>query len=350
MNKIKVFIIDDSAIVREILMEKLSKHPLIEVVGSALDPFIARDKLEKLEVDVITLDIEMPRMDGLTFLKYLMKYRPIPVIVISSLTDSTNQASMTALEMGAVDIVPKPGGPFSVDEVIELLIEKIIITSEIDPGKLIQKNVKAESKVLQAQGRKILSSIAVTNKIIAVGASTGGTQAMEVLFKTFEVDFPPTLAVIHMPEKFTFTFANRLNELCHVTVKEAVNHELVLPGTVYIAPGNYHMMIQSDGTENRIRILTGPKLFGQRPAVDVLFNSIADNIGKNSLGVLLTGMGKDGANGLLNIKNSGGTTIAQDEKTSIVYGMPKEAAALGAANHILPLEKITENMKRLMKF
>jgi two-component system chemotaxis response regulator CheB len=349
MEKIKVFIIDDSAIVRQILTDSLSRHPGIEVVGSAPDPFIARDKLETLDVDVITLDIEMPRMDGLTFLKYLMKYRPIPVIVVSSLTDNANRASMEAMEMGAADIVPKPGGPFSVDEVVETLIEKIRIVHCIDPDKLSKYSEQPEPEKCRKSGRNILSTISGTNKLIAVGASTGGTQALEILFGTFGIHFPPTLAVIHMPAKFTDTFAKRLNEICPVTVKEAVHDELILPGTVYLAPGNYHLTLKSVGTENRIRIVMGPKFYNQRPAVEVLFDSVAENIGRNSLGVLLTGMGKDGAQGLLNIKKSGGITVAQDEKTSIVYGMPKEAADIGAADYILPLDKITDFIREKLK-
>ncbi|HPO50430.1 MAG TPA: response regulator, partial [Spirochaetota bacterium] len=220
MGKIKTFIIDDSAIVRSVLTEKLGSNPEIEVVGSALDPYIAREKMEKIEVDVITLDIEMPRMDGLTFLKYLMKYRPIPVIIVSSLSERGNKASMEALELGAIDIVPKPGGPLSIDEVVDILTEKILMTRELDYDKF-QKFCLKNSEIKDVKKDKILSRLDTTDKLIAVGASTGGTQALEILFKGFEVDCPPTLAVIHMPPKFTFTFANRLNDICKVKVKEA---------------------------------------------------------------------------------------------------------------------------------
>lgn len=348
MKKIKVFIIDDSAIVRQILTEKLSKHPRIEVVGSALDPFTAREKLDRLDVDVITLDIEMPRMDGLTFLKYLIKYRPLPVIVVSSLTNCTNRASMEALELGAVDIVPKPGGPFSIEEVIELLIEKIIIASQVDQEKLQVVSQRLSQNQVKEKQTKYLSKIETTDKLIAVGASTGGPQALEILFKGFEIDFPPTLAVIHMPEKFTASYANRLNELCSVTVKEAENNEKIYPGTVYIAPGNYHMGLKSVGTEKLIKIQTGPKVFNQRPAVDILFDSVAENTGKNTIGLLLTGMGRDGAKGLLKIKNVGGYTIAQDETSSVVFGMPKEAIELGAATKVLPLDKMVQHIKQVL--
>lgn len=351
MEKIKVFIIDDSAIVRQILTEKLSKHPQIEIVGSALDPYIARDKLEKTEVDVITLDIEMPKMDGITFLKYLMKYRPTPVIIVSSLTDKTNRASMEALELGAIDIVPKPGGPLSVDEVVDILISKILIAQKVNRSKLVDysQKITERSSLIKGKGEKILSRITATNKLIAVGTSTGGTQALEVLFKNFDIDFPPTLAVIHMPAGFTTTFAKRLNDICQVTIKEAEDGERAMSGTIYIAPGNFHMSIRTIGTEKRIKIQNGPKFFGQRPAVEVLFNSVAENIGKNSIGVLLTGMGRDGAEGLLNIKKSGGYTIAQDEESSIVFGMPKEAIDIGAADIVLPLDRITDRIKDMLK-
>ncbi len=348
MDKINVFIIDDSAVVREILAEKLSKHPRITVVGTAIDPFVAREKIVKLKVDVITLDIEMPKMDGLTFLKYLMKYYPIPVIVVSSLADKQNRASMEALELGAVDIVPKPGGPYSVNDIIDLLTEKIFAASEVDfeKIKMISKKNMIENKINNKM--KYLSRIKTTNKLIGVGASTGGTSAMEIFFRGFDIDFPPTLAVIHMPEKFTGTFAARLNDLCRVNVKEAENNERALPGNIYLAPGNYHMIVKSIGTDNIIKILKGPKVHGQRPAVDILFQSIADNIGENSIGVLLTGMGKDGAAGMQKMKNNGSITLAQDEATSIVFGMPKAAIDLNVVDYVQPIDRIADKLKILL--
>ena len=345
MKKIKVLIVDDSAIVRKLLTERLSANPNIEVIGSAIDPYAARTIIENNEVDVITLDIELPRMDGLTFLKYLMKYHPLPVIIVSSIVDKDKTTVMEALELGAVDIVPKPGGPFSIEEVIEILTEKILNIKKINYSKLKTFSEKLLNKVDNKDTKKYLTRIETTDKIIAVGASTGGTQALETLFKGFDIDFPPTLAVIHMPENFTYTFAKRLNDICAISIKEAENGEKILHGTVYIAPGGYHMMIKTVGKDKYIKIANGPKVFNQRPAVDVLFNSIAENIGKNAVGVLLTGMGRDGAVGLLNIKNKGGYTVAQDEKTSIVFGMPKEAIELGAAQEILPLPKISGQLK-----
>jgi two-component system, chemotaxis family, protein-glutamate methylesterase/glutaminase len=348
MSKINVLIIDDSAVVREILSSKLAHHPRINVVATAIDPYIAREKLARHQVDVITLDIEMPRMDGLTFMKYLMRYYPVPVVVVSSLTDHKNRASLKALELGAVDIVPKPGGPYSVGEIIDILAEKIIAASHADFDK-----IKEAAQVKQARAvfgaEKYLARIETTNKLIAVGASTGGTTALEKLFSSFDRSFPPTLAVIHMPEKFTRTFAERLNELCPVVVKEAEHNERVFSGTVYIAPGNYHLAVRAVGAERIIKIIKGPKLHNQRPAVDVLFQSVADHIGENAVGVLLTGMGKDGAAGLKRMREKGAYTIAQDERTSIVFGMPKVAIEMGAAVSVLPLPKIADDIAAHLK-
>jgi two-component system chemotaxis response regulator CheB len=349
MKKVNVLIIDDSAVVREILSSKLGERPDINVVGAALDPYLAREKLAKHEVDVITLDIEMPRMDGLTFLKYLMKYYPVPVVIVSSLTDRRNRASLAALELGAVDIVPKPGGPYSVGEIIDLLAEKIVAASYADFEKVKAAALKIQKRAADKKRVKFLTRIETTNKLIAVGASTGGTTALETLFRSFDKGFPPTVAVIHMPERFTRTFAERLNELSSVDCKEAEHNERVLPGTVYVAPGNYHLMVKAVGTERILKVVKGPKLHNQRPAVDVLFDSVAENIGENAVGVLLTGMGKDGAEGLLSIKEEGGYTIAQDERTSIVFGMPKAAIDRGAASAVLPLDKIADHIRQRLK-
>ena len=344
MKKINVLIIDDSAVVRDILTTQLSKNDKINIVGTAIDPFVAREKIVKTDVDVIILDIEMPRMDGLTFLKYLMKYYPIPVIILSSLTDKKNRASIEALELGAIDIVPKPGGPYSVSDVIDVLMEKIFIASEIDFNKI--KDAAKKRIELMKTNKKVhyLTKIKTTNKLIAVGASTGGTNAMEILFREFDKTFPPTLAVIHMPEKFTASYANRLNDLCEPVVKEAENNERALPGHIYIAPGNYHLIVKLIGAEYILKIIKAPRLFNQRPAVDYLFNSVAENVGQNSIGILLTGMGRDGADGLLKIKENGGHTIAQDEKTCIVFGMPKSAIDIGAVDKILSIYKIVDDI------
>lgn len=343
MKKIQVLVIDDSAIVRDILSRQLSAYPEIEVADTAGDPYIARSKIENEDFDVVTLDIEMPRMDGLTFLKYLMKYRPMPVIVVSSLVSGNNQAALEALELGAVDMVRKPGGPFSVEEVVEDLSEKIITAAAVPRSRLlaVSNRLAAKSGTMHT-----LSKITTTNRLIVVGASTGGTIALEELFTRFTPDFPPALAVIHMPERFTASFAARLDGLCQMHVKEAENGETVMPGTIYIAPGGYHMLVGTSGADRIIRIKNGPKLFGQRPAVDVLFNSAAENIGRNCIAALLTGMGRDGAAGMKAIRDAGGYTIAQNEETCIVFGMPKEAIALGGACEVAPLDRIAASIKK----
>jgi two-component system chemotaxis response regulator CheB len=344
MKRIKVFVIDDSAVVRDILTNKLSGYGNIDVVGSAIDPYIAREKLARLDVDVIVLDIEMPRMDGLTFMKYLMKYRPHPVIIVSSLTDNKNLASIKALELGAIDIVPKPGGPFSVNDVLASLAEKITVAADIDFEKLKANTIQSGTGK-KIRDNNILSTISTTHKLIGIGASTGGTNALETLFKGFEKTFPPAIVVIHMPESFTKNFAERLDELCPVCVKEAENNEKVETGCVYVAPGNYHLTVKSMGKDQILKVVKGPQVNHHRPSVDVMFKSIAENVGKNCIGILLTGMGKDGAEGLYLINQQGGFTIAQDEATSIVFGMPKEAIRLGAVDAILPITEISGKIK-----
>jgi two-component system, chemotaxis family, protein-glutamate methylesterase/glutaminase len=341
MKKIRVLIVDDSAIVRDILSRELSVCPGIEVAGTAGDPYIARSKLESDAIDVITLDIEMPRMDGLTFLRYLMKYKPMPVIIVSSLVSSSNPAAIQALELGAVDIVHKPGGPFSIGDIVTDLSLKIRQAAAMPVSRLIAASARLQTQEhIAVSGHPALSHISTTNLLAVIGTSTGGTIALEELFTKFTADFPPTLAVIHMPERFTASFAERLDGLCALHVKEAVDGETVMPGTIYIAPGGLHMLVAASGANRIIRIKNGPKLFAQRPAVDVLFNSAAENVGKNCIGALLTGMGRDGATGLKAIRDAGGYTIAQDEASSIVFGMPKEAIALGAACEVTPLDKI----------
>jgi two-component system, chemotaxis family, protein-glutamate methylesterase/glutaminase len=341
MKKTRVLIVDDSAIVRDILSRELETCPEIEVAGTAGDPYIARNKIEAGDIDVITLDIEMPRMDGLTFLRYLMKYKPIPVIIVSSLVTPNNQAAIEALELGAVDIVHKPGGPFSVEDVVGDLCVKIREAAALPLSRLIAASLRLnESGLNQQRTRHALSQISTTNKLAVIGTSTGGTIALEELFSSFTPGFPPVLAVIHMPERFTASFAQRLDKLCELHVKEAENGEVVMPGTIYIAPGGYHMLVTTSGADRIIRIKNGPKVCGQCPAVDVLFNSAAEAVGKNCIAALLTGMGHDGAAGMKAIRSAGGYTIAQDEASCIVFGMPKEAIALGAACEVTPLADI----------
>ena len=343
MNKIRVLVVDDSAIVRKVLSEELSKYQDIEVVGTAPDPYVARDKIVLLKPDVITLDIEMPRMDGLTFLRKLMKYYPVPAIVVSSLTTKGGKLTLEALDIGAVDVIAKPGVAYSVGDMSAQLAEKIRGAARARISKRTEDNNDT------APGPQPMKALAQTsNKVIAIGASTGGTVALRSLLVQMPANSPGILIVQHMPANFTTAFAERLNGLCQITVKEAKDNDSVSNGTALIAPGNYHMLLRRSGARYYVEVKTGPMVHHQRPAVDVLFKSTARYAGANAIGVILTGMGADGAVGLLEMKNMGAGTIAQDEKTCVVFGMPKEAIKLGAADKILPLEKIASEIMRMV--
>lgn len=339
---IKVLIIDDSAMIRKVFEQELNKDPEINVVGTAPDPFVGRDKIVYLKPDVITLDIEMPRMDGLTFLGKLMKYYPIPVVVVSSLAKRGGDVALKAMELGAVEVISKPGSAYSVGDMSEQLIEKVKAASRV---KVLKK--PDESKILsKEQNSALVASIAVktTNKIIAIGASTGGTDALREVITRLPSNSPPVVIVQHMPQNFTKAFADRLNSISQVQVKEADDGEYLATGKVLIAPGNKHMEIRRSGINYYVTLFDGPMVFHQRPAVEILFNSVAKYAGQNAVGAILTGMGKDGAQGLLNMRNAGAATIAQDEKTCIVFGMPKEAIDIGAAQVIKPLQQITQTI------
>lgn len=339
---IKVLIIDDSAMIRKVFEQELSKDPEIEVVGTAPDPFVGRDKIVYLKPDVITLDIEMPRMDGLTFLGKLMQYYPMPVVVVSSLAKRGGDVALKAMELGAVEVLSKPGSAYSVGDMSEQLIEKVKAASRVTVTKRLP-----ETRVLSKQdSTSSLASISVktTNKIIAIGASTGGTEALREVISRLPSNSPPVVVVQHMPQNFTKAFADRLNDICQVQVKEAVDGEYLAIGKVLIAPGNQHMEIRRSGINYYVTLFDGPMMFHQRPAVEILFNSVAKYAGQNAVGAILTGMGKDGAQGLLNMRNAGAATIAQDEKTCVVFGMPKEAIDLGAAQVIKPLNQITQTL------
>ncbi|MDR0331226.1 MAG: chemotaxis response regulator protein-glutamate methylesterase [Chitinispirillales bacterium] len=338
MTKVKVLIVDDSAVVRQILTREFSKDSDIEVVGTAPDPYAARDKIVKLKPDVITLDVEMPRMDGVTFLRKLMKHHPIPVIIVSSLTAAGSELAMEALNCGAVDVMCKPGAAYSVGDMSEVLIQKIKGAALVDMKK--RADMVKERAETSAEPVKRLAMTKTTNKIIAIGASTGGTEAIKDVIESFPAGAPGTVIVQHMPEYFTKSFAERLNSVCEIEVKEAENGDRVIPGRALLAPGNKHMVLKRSGAQYLVEVKDGPLVFHQRPAVEVLFNSVAMYAGANAVGMILTGMGKDGAKGLLAMKESGAYTIVQDEASSVVWGMPGEAFKVGAATIVLPLKKI----------
>lgn len=337
MAKIKVLLIDDSAVVRTVLSKELSATHDIEVVGTAPDPYIGRDKIISLSPDVLILDVEMPRMDGITFLKKLMAHYPMPVIIVSSLTPKGSDLAMEALDIGAVDVLCKPNSAFQVGELVTCLADRIRCAA--DAKRKIQDRAKAK---IAAGGPKIerLSMTRTTNKIIAIGASTGGTKAIEDVIIRFPVNAPGTLICQHMPADFTTSFARRLNSLCEIEVREAKDGDSVVPGVALIAPGNFHMALRRSGARYYVSVMDGARQHHQRPSVDVLFNSVAKFAGANAVGAILTGMGRDGAEGMLNMRKSGAHTIAESEETCIVYGMPKEAVAMEAAVEILPLDRI----------
>ncbi|MEA3359343.1 MAG: chemotaxis response regulator protein-glutamate methylesterase [Thermodesulfobacteriota bacterium] len=337
-NKIKVLVVDDSAVVRKVFREELSRENDIEVVGTAPDPYVARDKIVELRPDVITLDIEMPRMDGLTFLKKLMKHYPLPVIIVSSLTPKGGKLAMEALSIGALEVMSKPSSSYSVGEMGVQLVDRVRAVSRI---KVVPKSGKAPITGNQAiPVSKALSE--TTNKIIAIGASTGGTEALKVVLTKMPPNAPGILVVQHMPAHFTSSFAERLNELSALTIKEARDGDSLVNGTALIAPGNFHMLLKRSGARYYVQVKTGPLVHHQRPAADVLFQSVANYAGKNAVGVILTGMGSDGALGLLKMRKAGARTVAQDEKSCIVFGMPKEAIKLGAAERVVSLENVTQ--------
>jgi two-component system chemotaxis response regulator CheB len=335
-TKIKVLIVDDSAVVRKILSRELAQHKDIEVVGTAPDPYAARDKIVALQPDVLTLDVEMPRMDGITFLGKLMKYHPMPVIVFSSLTPQGGKTAMEALSLGAVDVMCKPGPSYSVGDACNALVEKIRIASRMDMKRMVVDPGAAPARRL--------SMAETTNKIFAIGASTGGVQALGHVLSSFPPNAPGTVIVQHMPAKFTTSFAQRLNNECQVAVKEAQNGDHVIPGQVLIAPGGFQMMLNRSGANYYVVIGDGPPVCRQKPSVEVLFNSVAKYAGANAIGAILTGMGDDGAGGLLNMRQAGAHTIAQDEASSVVFGMPKEAINKGAAEKIVSLSEVAQTM------
>ena len=338
---VKVLIVDDSAVVRKVLAEGLRDQKDILVVGTAPDPYVARNKIIQLEPDVVTLDIEMPRMDGITFLKKLMRYYPIPVIIVSSLTEKGGKLALEAIKNGAVEVIAKPSGSYSIGDMSTQIADKIRAASRVNVKKIDPRASGSEPVRLKALGE-------TTRKIIAIGASTGGTEAIRYLMKQLPADSPGIVITQHMPAKFTKSYAENLNTLSALRIKEAEDGDAITPGTALIAPGNYHMLIARSGARYYTRIKDGPMVHHQRPAVDVLFKTVAMHAGENAVGVILTGMGADGAEGLLEMKNAGARTIAQDEKSCVVFGMPKEAIKKGAAEFIVSLDKIAEKILELV--
>nr|WP_281175857.1 chemotaxis response regulator protein-glutamate methylesterase [Kiloniella spongiae] len=341
LTSIKVLIVDDSALMRELLTALLSQDPTIEVVGSATDPYQARQMIKQLLPDVITLDIEMPRMDGLSFLEKIMTLRPMPVVMVSSLTQQGAEATLNALELGAVDFFPKPKLDMKrgIEKRADELIHKIKTAAQ---AKV--KTLEREQDTPLALNPLSNIKFSTTEKIIAIGASTGGVEALRVVIKNLPANSPAVLVTQHMPEKFTKTFAERLNKISAVSISEAKHGERVLPGHVYIAPGGKHLKLHRSGANYLCQLTDEEAVSGHKPSVDVLFRSTSEAAGKNAIGVILTGMGKDGAAGMLELREVGAKTFGQDEASCVVYGMPKAAYDIGAVEHQVSLNKITEAM------
>ncbi|MGH9583110.1 MAG: protein-glutamate methylesterase/protein-glutamine glutaminase [Bryobacteraceae bacterium] len=335
-SKIKVLIVDDSAIVRKLLTGALSCEPDIEVVGAAPDPYIARDKILALDPDVLTLDIEMPRMDGLTFLEKLSRFHPMPVIVISSLAQSSCEAAIEALRLGAVHVLAKPGGPYSVGDL------RIDLPNTVRAAAAARRHARPAPVPAPPAAPLPKSADAPDGFLIAIGASTGGTEAIRRILERFPENVPPLVVAQHIPAKFSAAFAKRLNQVCRFDVKEAENGDLLRPGLALVAPGDFHLLVRRSGGQLRAVVKQGPRVSYQRPSVDVLFESVAATAGASAAGILLTGMGADGAQGMLKMKRAGAYTIAQDEATSVVFGMPREAIELGAVEAVLPLGAIAD--------
>jgi two-component system, chemotaxis family, protein-glutamate methylesterase/glutaminase len=343
--KIKVLVVDDSAVVRQTMTELLSSDPGIEVIGSASDPFMAAERLRSMVPDVITLDVEMPRMDGITFLHKLMSQHPIPVVICSSLTEKGSETTLKALEYGAVDIITKPrlGTKQFLEESRIRICDAVRAASQARVRTLTQRPIKpvpklsADAVIAKPTSKAMVQT---TEKVVVIGASTGGTEALRVFLEDLPHDAPGMVIVQHMPEHFTRAFAQRLDGLCRVSVREAEDGDSVVRGRVLIAPGNRHTLLKRSGARYYVEVKDGPLVSRHRPSVDVLFRSAARYAGKNTISVIMTGMGDDGAKGMLEMKQAGAATIAQDEKTSVVFGMPQEAIKLGGVDKVLPLEAI----------
>ena len=345
---IKVLIVDDSALVRSLLSEIIRNAPGFILVGAAPDAYVARDMVKEFSPDVITLDIEMPRMDGLTFLEKLMVARPTPVVMISTLTDAGADATLRALELGAVDFIPKPklGIAEGFREYEELILEKLAAAAQVKVKPLAKAAVSQPTDVSQ---EVVASRLQSTEKIIAIGASTGGTEAIKDVLMQLPAAVPGIVMTQHMPAGFTRTYAERLNKLTKLHVVEAKGGERILPGHAYLAPGGYHLLVVRSNADYVTKLSDAEPLHRHRPAVDAMMASVAAAGGKNVIGVLLTGMGKDGAQGMLDIRNHGGYTLAQDEQSCVVYGMPKEAVHMGGVDKTIDLNKMGDAILEKLK-
>jgi len=342
---IKVLIIDDSALVRQLLTEILDGASGVKVVGAAADPFVARDKIKKLNPDVLTLDVEMPRMDGITFLGNLMRLRPMPVVMISTLTEAGADVTLRALELGAVDFIPKP--KVDVAQGLDEYAKEIIAKVRTAAGARVRAIRSAPQKVEEKLSADAVLSKQVqakhfrtTDRIIGIGASTGGTEAIKDVLAGLPADMPGIVISQHIPAAFSKPFADRVNSLCQLTVSEAVNGQQIIPGHAYIAPGDKHLLVERDGARYVCTLNDGPAVNRHKPSVDVMFRSLAQNAGPNAIGLMLTGMGADGAEGMGEMKEAGASIVAQDENSSVVWGMPGEVVKRGFADTVLPLHKI----------
>ena len=346
VNKIKVICIDDSALMRSLISKIINSQPDMTVIATAPDPLVARELIKLLNPDVLTLDVQMPRMDGLDFLEKLMRLRPMPVVMVSSLTEQGSETTLRALELGAVDFVPKPrlGASDDLLEYTSLVADKIRTASRarLRIGRASVRREKNEINDVPPP----LSCVPLLNaeKIIVIGASTGGTEAIRELLQPMPPECPGILIAQHMPPGFTQSFAHRLDGLCRITVKEAVHGELILPGHAYIAPGGYHLSMSRMGAQYLIQLDQEPPVNRHRPSIDVLFDSAAKAVGKNAIGIILTGMGRDGAAGLLRLRQAGAYTFAQDEASCVVFGMPREAIALGAATEVVGIVEMGQRV------
>ncbi|MCK9293964.1 MAG: chemotaxis response regulator protein-glutamate methylesterase [Desulfobulbaceae bacterium] len=349
-KKIRVLIVDDSAVVRQTMSEILSSDPAIEVMSTAGDPYIAADRMREEIPDVITLDVEMPRMDGISFLQKIMRQHPIPVVMCSSLTEKGSETAMKALEYGAVEIIQKPriGTKLFLEESRVRICDAVKAASQAKLGKISTRSLVAPKLSADVMMDKPASSamIQTTEKVIVVGASTGGTEALRIFLESLPADCPGIVIVQHMPEGFTRAFAQRLDGLCRISVKEAADNDTVVRGRALIAPGNHHTLLKRSGARYFLEVKDGPLVCRHRPSVDVLFRSAARYGGKNVVGVIMTGMGDDGAQGMLEMKQAGAFTIAQDEASCVVFGMPNEAIKRGGVDLVLPLAAIGREVIR----